>query len=79
VISEVEHFKVSGSEMADHLGLPPSTLSKIMVSEEKTTKTEFKFWAQVKKLRNMNLRPYNELKKDSTGMVPTGALRQCSH
>jgi hypothetical protein len=55
VISEVEaHLTISHIEMASFLGLPPSLLSKILLSKENITGEEFKCGAQAKKRWNMD-------------------------
>jgi hypothetical protein len=57
VISEVEaHPNVLRIEMANRLGLPPSTLKKIMLSKEKITDVECKCRAQAKKRKNNEAR-----------------------
>jgi hypothetical protein len=50
-------------EMANCLGLLPSTLSKFMLSKEKITDAEFKCEAQTNKRKNMKLGAYDELKR----------------
>jgi hypothetical protein len=64
VIGEVEdHPNIPHIEMANHLGLPPSTLSKIMLSTEKITDSKCKCGAQAKKRKNMKLGANDELEK----------------
>jgi hypothetical protein len=64
VISEAEaHPNVPHIEMANHLGLPPSTLNKIVLSKEKITDAEGKCGAQAKKRKNMKLGANDELEK----------------
>jgi hypothetical protein len=45
--------------MANCLGLPPSTISKIMLSKEKITDAEFKCEAQSKERKNLKLVAYS--------------------
>jgi hypothetical protein len=64
VIGEVEaRQNVPRIEMTNRLGLPPSTLSKIMLSKEKITDAEYKCGAQAKKRKYMKLGASNELEK----------------
>jgi hypothetical protein len=64
VIGEVEaRLNVPRIEMANRLGLPPSTLSKIMLSREKITEAEYKCGAHAKKRKNMKLGANDELEK----------------
>jgi hypothetical protein len=64
VIGEVEaHPNIPRIEMANCLGLPPSTLSKIMLSKEKITHAKCKCGAQAKKSKNMKLGANDELEK----------------
>jgi hypothetical protein len=64
VISEAEaHPNVPHIAMANRLGLPLSTLSKIMLSKEKIADTECKCGAQAKKRKKMKLRANDELVK----------------
>jgi hypothetical protein len=54
VISKVEaRPNIPHIEMANRLGLPPSTLNKIMLPKEKITDAECKCGAQAKKRKNM--------------------------
>jgi hypothetical protein len=64
VIYEVEaHLNIPHTEMANCFVLPPSTLSKIMLSKEKITDAEYKCGAQAKKRKNMKLGANDELEK----------------
>jgi hypothetical protein len=64
VIGEVEaHPNVPRTEMANRLGLPPSTLSKIMLSKEKIKAAECKCGAQAKIRKNMKLGANDESEK----------------
>jgi hypothetical protein len=60
--------------MANCIGLPLCTLSKIRFSKEKITDAKFKYGAQAKKRENMKLKAYDELEKNSAAMIQTNVF-----